>query len=530
MEFIKPDFFRIRREILKVVEASPSPPATTAIAQTLSLAPDAVERAVTSLADLGLVRFDSAARGYVLGAHLFADARDSDDDLDLLRAAFEGMVRLHETSGEKVVLARFDGAGVVYIGGLDGHGQPPPQRKAFWQSAMGKALAASLDQDARKSLMQDAANPFTLAAELDLTRARGYAIDVKESKAGTSGVSAPIVDSRGQTIAAIGIEDESGRLTRAKLHELGPAVIEATRNASSRAGGAPRPNARTARPTASVSPAVRLLVGVRNVIGECPVFDAANERLFWVDMYDPAIWRFDLRSGRLVSFYPGEMVTALALVPEGMLAAAQSNLWLIDPDTGDRIRSLGHPEKEIPTNRFNDGKCDRSGRLWVNTMDFNFARNAGALYRLDPDAGFRTMDTGLTVPNGMGWSPDNRTMYLADTADRVIYAYDFHEESGDISNRRIFARVSDSVPGAPDGLAVDANGNLWVAMFDGWCISEFAPDGTLMNEIIMPVPRPTSCAFGTDNKTLLVTSARIRVSESTLLQAPHSGAVFEVAV
>jgi sugar lactone lactonase YvrE/DNA-binding IclR family transcriptional regulator len=536
MKSAKFEFIRTAREVLKAIEVGPSPLAVTAIAQSLSLTPESVERTVTSLAGLGLIRFDSTAPGYVLGAHLFEDARNSNDDLDLLRDAADGMAQLREISGEKVILARMDGAETVYFDALDGSDQRnesvrPARRIPFWQSAGGKALAACLDRDARKSIMQGAANPSALSAELDLIHARGYAIEVEVKNAGPCGVSAPIFDRRGRVIAAIGIEGECSRLSRAQLHELGPAVVEATRNASLRAGGAPRPNSKSPRPAAPVSPAITLLADVRNIIGECPVFDAANERLFWVDMYDPSIWRFDFRRGKVVSFHPGEMVTALALAPEGMLAAAQSNLWLIDPETGDRIRSLGHPEADIPGNRFNDAKCDSSGRFWVNTMDYSFARNAGSLYRLDGDGDFRTMDAGLNVPNGMGWSPDNRTMYLADTADRVIYAYDFREDSGDISNRRIFVRIPDDVRGAPDGLAVDANGNLWVAMFDGWRVSQYAPDGILIDEILMPVPRPTSCAFGgKDGKTLFVTSARIRISDAMLLEAPNAGAVFAVSV
>jgi sugar lactone lactonase YvrE len=141
------------------------------------------------------------------------------------------------------------------------------------------------------------------------------------------------------------------------------------------------------------------------------------------------------------------------------------------------------------------------------------------------------MDDGLGVPNGMGWSPDNTTMYLVDTALRTIYAYDFHEESGDLSGRRVLVRIRDDAPGAPDGLAVDANGDLWVAMFDGWRISRFSPAGALIDEIVLPVPRPTSCAFGwPENKTLFVTSARIRVPPAMLEQAPHSGAVFAISV
>jgi sugar lactone lactonase YvrE/DNA-binding IclR family transcriptional regulator len=465
---------------------------------------------------------------------------------DILDKASADMARLVEVTGEAVVLALIAENEAVYVDKIDPHhlsNERPRigQRVPLWRTAIGKALAASLPIVARQSLLDGMNNGqltgsgFTnrqaLRAHLDLVHARGYAIEVDELIPGISAVAAPIVDHRGQPVAVIGIEGPSERLPREKLHELGPAVVEATRSASLHAGGAPRPTSKSPRPSASPSPSVRLLVDTRNLIGEAPVYDAANDRLFWVDMYDPAIFRFDCKSRKLISFYPGEMVTALALVPEGMLVAAQSGLWLADPDTGDLVRSLGHPESHIPSNRFNDGKCDSRNRFWVNTVDLNFARNAGALYRMEPDSSFKTMETGLTVPNGMGWSPDNKTMYLADTADRTIYAYDFCEESGDISNRRVLVRIPDGALGAPDGLAIDQNGTIWVAMFDGWRISQFSATGALINEIVLPVPRPTSCTLGgQNNRTLYVTSARIRVSEAALKEAPHSGAVFEVAL
>ena len=465
---------------------------------------------------------------------------------DILGKASADMARLVEVTGEAVVLALIDENEAVYVDEIDPHHLSSERRRVgqrvpLWRTAIGKALAASLPYAARQSLLREiddrqlADSRFpsqrALGAHLDLVHARGYAIEVDELTPGISAVAAPIVDHRGQTVAAIGIEGPSERLPRGKLHELGPAVIEATRSASLHAGGAPRPTSKSPRPSAPPSPSVKPLVDTRNLIGEAPVYDAANDRLFWVDMYDPAIFRFDCKSRKLVSFSTGEMVTALALVPEGMLVAAQSGLWLADPDTGGRVRSLGHPESHIPTNQFNDGKCDNRNRFWVNTVDLGFARNAGALYRMEPDGRFVTMGTGLTVPNGMGWSPDNRTMYLADTADRTIYAYDYREESGDISNRRALVRIPESATGAPDGLAVDDHGNIWVAVFDGWRISQFSPAGKLINEIAMPVPRPTSCTFGGhDNRTLFVTSARIRVSEATLKEAPLSGAVFELSL
>ena len=229
----------------------------------------------------------------------------------------------------------------------------------------------------------------------------------------------------------------------------------------------------------------------------------------------------------LKRFSPGEMVTALALVPDGLLVAAQSGLQILSPKDGAPVRHLGHPEAHIPTNRFNDGKLDSRGRFWVGTMALNVSPHAGALYRVGPDGAIATMETGLTLPNGIDWSPDRRTLYLTDTAERVIYAYDYREEAGAIANRRALLRFPDDANGEPVGMAVDAGGDLWVAVWDGWRICRFSSEGVLKEEIILPVPRPTSCVFGgQEGKTLYVTSARIRISRAILEEAPLSGAVF----
>jgi sugar lactone lactonase YvrE len=188
------------------------------------------------------------------------------------------------------------------------------------------------------------------------------------------------------------------------------------------------------------------------------------------------------------------------------------------------LRWLGHPEMDKPSNRFNDGKCDTAGRFWVNTMDYNFRPGAGSLYRFEQERGFIIQDSGLSVPNGMGWSPDGRSMYLVDTAERVVYAYDYDDASGNIANRRKFLRVPEDVPGAPDGLTVDRNGNLWIAFFDGWRVGQYGPTGDHLRDIVLPVPRPTSCVIGgPDAATLFITSARIRLGRNLLDTAPFSG-------
>jgi sugar lactone lactonase YvrE len=213
----------------------------------------------------------------------------------------------------------------------------------------------------------------------------------------------------------------------------------------------------------------------------------------------------------------------------GLLVATTSGLMTFD-DENKRLTLLCHPESERSGNRYNDGKCDRMGRLWIGTLDMGTAANRGNLFRVDSDGSWKKMDSGFTVANGLGWSPDNRTMYFTDSIRRVIYAYEFDLRSGEISNRKALITLDPS-DGIPDGLTVDEDGCLWVAIWDAWRISRFSPDGRELMRIKMPVPRPTSCCFGGANlDTLYVTSASVRLNAEALAAAPLSGSLFAIRI
>lgn len=449
--------------------------------------------------------------------------------------ALEGLSRLQAITGLAAYLAMRGVDQTVVAETLPAAAGIEVPAAQLWQSAAGRVLAAGMAKEEQLSLLEDfpddgnAENGISArrkaAARLSLIRARGYEIDPAESADGMASAAAPIIGSDGCAIAAIGLM--AVEMSRRRLHELGAALVEATREAAAIAGGTLRPNSRAQPPSTPASSDVHLLSDVANLIGESPLYDSANNRLYWVDMYDPSVYCLDLHGEKVATFFSGEAVLALGLVSDGLLMATQSGLWLADPDRCTPQRWLGHPETDFPSNRFNDGKCDRRGRFWVNTTDYNFRPGAGALYRYQQGGGFVVQDTGLSVPNGMGWSPDGRTMYLCDTGERIVFAYDCDEETGNIANRRILVRVPGDAPGAPDGLTVDRNGNLWIAFFDGWRIGQFAPAGDHMRDIILPVPRPTGCVFGAGgNSTLFITSARIRLGKQLLETAPLSGGLF----
>jgi sugar lactone lactonase YvrE len=163
-------------------------------------------------------------------------------------------------------------------------------------------------------------------------------------------------------------------------------------------------------------------------------------------------------------------------------------------------------------------------------MSLDASMPSGSLYCFDAPNTARAVDGGFQVSNGIGWSPDDTTMYFADSGLGTVFAYDFNLYAGTVSNRRSFVQF-DASEGRPDGLAVDAEGFVWVALWDGWRVARFAPDGRLNRELDMPVPRPSSCCFGgPDLTTLYITSASIRLPAAVLAEAPLSGGLFAIDV
>ena len=262
-----------------------------------------------------------------------------------------------------------------------------------------------------------------------------------------------------------------------------------------------------------------------NRLGECPRWSRDEGVLFWVDIEGNRFYRYRPTDGSVESFDTGLTVAALGLRASGGLVMATKNGFAFWNPQVQGLTFIADPEPGKPEARFNDGAADRQGRFWAGTL----APGAtSSLYRLDPDLTVHTMETGITVSNGIGWSLDDRTMYFTDTRRKTIYAYDFDPATGGIRNRRSLIHTLDE-EGAPDGLTVDSEGFIWSARWGGWKLSRYDPSGKLEREIRLPVQYPTSCAFGGDRlDELYVTSARTRVSEDQIHARPFAGDLFRL--
>jgi sugar lactone lactonase YvrE len=190
------------------------------------------------------------------------------------------------------------------------------------------------------------------------------------------------------------------------------------------------------------------------------------------------------------------------------------------------VRELARVEDDRPGNRFNDCKCDPAGRLWAGTMSGEHAPGEASLYRLVPGGQIECVITGTTISNGLGWTPAGDRMYFIDSTAQRIDAFDYDAGTGEIAGRRTFARIDPS-DGKPDGMTVDSEGGIWVALFAGGAVRRYGQDGALEAHIELPVTNPTSPVFGgPDLRTLYVTSARHELSEEQLAAEPLAGAVF----
>lgn len=262
------------------------------------------------------------------------------------------------------------------------------------------------------------------------------------------------------------------------------------------------------------------------LLGEGPLWSARDEALYWVDILGHRLHRYAIGEGQRTWQFDEE-VSAIAERADGkgLIVTRRHSFASFDPRSGEMTK-LADIENDIPGNRFNDGKCDSLGRFWAGTMDFDCERTTGSLYRLSPDLSCTRIDSNYIVTNGPAWSADNKTLYHNDSVNGRVYAFDFDLESGTVSNKRVFLQFGKE-DGSPDGMTTDAEGGLWIAHWGASKVTRHAPDGKVLQTIMLPCSQITSCAFGGPGlTTLFVTSAANGLSREQLEQEPLAGGLF----
>ncbi|MEM1373674.1 MAG: SMP-30/gluconolactonase/LRE family protein [Pseudomonadota bacterium] len=262
---------------------------------------------------------------------------------------------------------------------------------------------------------------------------------------------------------------------------------------------------------------IECVLECHNHLGEGPVWDVDEGRLYWLDCTGPrfdldAVWRMDPKSGKVESWALPKDIGAMALREKGgMVAAMCDGFYFMDiKDDKLELDLIQEVDAEIERTRLNDGKVDRRGRFFAGGMDdLEELKNCG-LFRLDPDLSVTKVEDGLMCTNGPCWSPDDKTFYIADTFIEEFWAYDYDIETGNLSNKRVHASTKDD-EGVADGSTVDAEGYMWNAQLISGDLVRYAPDGSIDMRIGMPVKNITSVMFGGDNLDEIYVTSMARV-------------------
>jgi len=268
---------------------------------------------------------------------------------------------------------------------------------------------------------------------------------------------------------------------------------------------------------------VHCVADVRAVLGEGPVWVAREQALYWVDINGRKLFRLGDKGAVSTWDTPFRVGSIVPRASGGFIAGTDQGIAAIDPEA-NRFEILLEPEKDLRTNRFNDGKVDRRGRFWAGSMDDEERQASGRLYCVDQALNAAVVDRDYKVTNGPAFSPSGAVMYENDSARQITYAFDI-DGDGVACNRRTFLQFN-AGDGYPDGMTVDADGCLWITFWDGWCLRRYSPAGEWLETVKLPVQRPTSCAFGgRDMDRLYVTSARRDFDEAALAMQPNAGAL-----
>ncbi|AZI37641.1 putative gluconolactonase [Caenibius tardaugens NBRC 16725] len=279
---------------------------------------------------------------------------------------------------------------------------------------------------------------------------------------------------------------------------------------------------------------VSICVNCANTLGEGPLWDVTEQRLYWIDSMAPQIWRCAVDGSDVRTWELPSMIGSMALREKGGAVLALANgFHFFDFESG-ALELIAHPDEGTRHVRLNDGKVDSRGRFLAGTLDMDSIESEkpiarrGVLYRLDTDLSVHPLEQNISVTNGPCWSLDNRTFYLTESSDDIIYAYDWDEDSGTLANRREFVRAAPQ--SIPDGATVDAEGFMWSTAngaFTGYGeLRRYAPDGSLDRVVPMPSHKPTSVMFGgPDLDIAFVTTMRI---PGTAEETPYDGTLLAV--
>ncbi|MCJ8166969.1 SMP-30/gluconolactonase/LRE family protein [Pontibacter sp. E15-1] len=273
----------------------------------------------------------------------------------------------------------------------------------------------------------------------------------------------------------------------------------------------------------------KLVLDAKARLGEGAIWHPTEKKLYWLDIQAAMLHIYDPATKKDTQLPTGERAgTIVPIKGGGVLLAMQNSIRMLDTKTG-KLTLISRPLNDTLV-RFNDGKADPSGRLWVGTMAHDIKPKASALYRMDKDKSFHIMLDSVTISNGLVWTADKKTMYYVDSPTYTVQAFDYDDATGGISNGRVVVRVPASENGSPDGMVIDTEGTLWIALWGGGAVIRCDPaTGKIIQRVRVPALNVTSLAFGGKNlATLYITTVREWQTPEQLEEYPLSGGIFAV--
>lgn len=271
---------------------------------------------------------------------------------------------------------------------------------------------------------------------------------------------------------------------------------------------------------------INIVANTQTVLVESPIWSESRQSLLWVDTLQGSLLAFDPKTATHTSHPILAPLTFVAENPETkLIVGIGCQLAILDQQFNWQL--IGFAPHSRKGYRLNDAKFDAKGRLWCGLINEQLMESSGYLYSFDQDGCWRTIDNGFTLINGIDWSQDNKTLFVTDSIKRVIYAYDFDLNTGNVSHKRIFIPFSQT-DGKPDGLVVDVDDYVLSVLFDGSAIARISPNGDNIQFYPLPVKRPTSCCFSDNGQDLYLTSARLGLTEQELIKFPASGALLKI--
>lgn len=519
-------------DVLEAVGAAPDGLTQQDLTTQLALPRTTIYRLLATLVSRGMLRRDPARKVYRLGFRCFEMARQAYTMPDLVAASANEMRGLRDLTGETCYLATLDGLEVISLERCDGaHSERSAatlgQRKPLHCTSQGKAILSAMATPARDTIVRDLSlkplTPLTITdrrrlnAELNITAARGYAIDDEEIVMGVRCVGAPIVDDQGTVRGAISIAGPAYRLTRERLELLGPEVAQAARRIGAEMA---------AIKPASGNTAVRPIPGPWAFQGAYPHWLPGSPRLVWADVLAPAVHCLDLSDSEPHDHVLARVDSPIrALLPRGdsVLVLHEQGVTSVAPDgTATPVEDWPAAARDaVALCTGHDGNYDGDdGGLWVATP----APGGGCHIGLLRPGGALVPQWTLAQPvQALCWSATDQRLYATTPASGSILVF----EPGSAVVRRL-ATVPQGA-GKPNGLALDAGGGIWTAMCEGWSVMRFLPDGTLDRVVGMPVPCPSDlCLGGPEFDRMFITSSRQQVSLELLAKAGLSGGLFEL--